>query len=117
MLPSHGRYDYSNITRRPDYSWPDGKRDYAIVVMVRDRVAPEARLLMGVSRAREGRLEGDDKVRRYRFNGWPVAILPGAFDLRAQRFWVQVKLAEAATLATEPARSDRLIGLFALAPR
>ena len=26
MLRSHGRYDYSNITRRPDYSWPDGKR-------------------------------------------------------------------------------------------
>src|SRR5262249_8407640 len=26
MLPTHGRYDYSNITRRPDYSWPDGKR-------------------------------------------------------------------------------------------
>jgi len=26
MLPTHGRYAYSNITRRPDYSWPDGKR-------------------------------------------------------------------------------------------
>ena len=25
-LPSHGRYDHSNITARPDYSWPDGKR-------------------------------------------------------------------------------------------
>ena len=25
-LPTHGRYDYSNITTRPDYSWPDGKR-------------------------------------------------------------------------------------------
>ena len=26
MLRTHGRYDYSNITKRPDYSWPDGKR-------------------------------------------------------------------------------------------
>jgi len=26
MLRNHGRYDYSNITERPDYSWPDGKR-------------------------------------------------------------------------------------------
>ena len=26
MLKSHGRYDYSAITRRPDYSWPGGKR-------------------------------------------------------------------------------------------
>jgi len=25
-LPTHGRYDYSAITDRPDYSWPDGKR-------------------------------------------------------------------------------------------
>jgi peptidoglycan/xylan/chitin deacetylase (PgdA/CDA1 family) len=25
-LPSHGRYDYSAITRRPDYDWPGGKR-------------------------------------------------------------------------------------------
>jgi allantoinase len=26
MLRTHGRYDYSNITTRPDYSWPEGKR-------------------------------------------------------------------------------------------
>src|SRR5688572_33501112 len=26
MLKSHGRYDYSAITARPDYSWPGGKR-------------------------------------------------------------------------------------------
>ena len=26
LIKSHGRYDYSAITRRPDYSWPDGKR-------------------------------------------------------------------------------------------
>jgi allantoinase len=26
MLRSHGRYDYSPILGRPDYSWPDGKR-------------------------------------------------------------------------------------------
>ncbi|MEK6591687.1 MAG: polysaccharide deacetylase family protein [Pseudomonadota bacterium] len=26
MLKSHGRYDYSAITKRPDYSWPEGKR-------------------------------------------------------------------------------------------
>jgi peptidoglycan/xylan/chitin deacetylase (PgdA/CDA1 family) len=25
-LRTHGRYDYSNITTRPDYSWPDGRR-------------------------------------------------------------------------------------------
>lgn len=26
MLKTHGRYDYSAIVQRPDYSWPDGKR-------------------------------------------------------------------------------------------
>src|SRR4029453_7019651 len=26
MLPTHGRYDYSNITKRPDYTWPGGRR-------------------------------------------------------------------------------------------
>ena len=26
MLKTHGRYDYSAITKRPDYSWPEGKR-------------------------------------------------------------------------------------------
>ena len=26
ILPGHGRYAYSAITRRPDYSWPGGKR-------------------------------------------------------------------------------------------
>ncbi len=26
MLRSHGRYAYSNITKRVDYSWPEGKR-------------------------------------------------------------------------------------------
>jgi peptidoglycan/xylan/chitin deacetylase (PgdA/CDA1 family) len=26
MLATHGRYDYSSIPSRPDYSWPDGKR-------------------------------------------------------------------------------------------
>src|SRR5207253_2134990 len=26
MLPTHGRYDYSNITKRPDYAWPGGRR-------------------------------------------------------------------------------------------
>jgi peptidoglycan/xylan/chitin deacetylase (PgdA/CDA1 family) len=26
MLSTHGRYEYSPISQRPDYSWPDGKR-------------------------------------------------------------------------------------------
>jgi len=26
MLPTHGRYEYSNITTRPDYAWPGGHR-------------------------------------------------------------------------------------------
>ena len=26
MLPTHGRYDYSNITKRSDYTWPNGAR-------------------------------------------------------------------------------------------
>ena len=25
-LPKHDRYDYVPLSRRPDYSWPDGKR-------------------------------------------------------------------------------------------
>src|SRR5437762_6959859 len=26
MLPTHGRYNYSNITTRADYAWPGGRR-------------------------------------------------------------------------------------------
>ena len=26
MLPTHGRYDYSSITARPDYDWPGNRR-------------------------------------------------------------------------------------------
>jgi allantoinase len=26
MLPTHGRYEYSSITSRPDYTWPGGRR-------------------------------------------------------------------------------------------
>ena len=26
MLATHGRYEYSNITKRPDYTWPGGRR-------------------------------------------------------------------------------------------
>ena len=26
ILPTHGRYEYSNILQRPDYSWPGGQR-------------------------------------------------------------------------------------------
>ena len=26
MLPTHGRYDYSSIATRADYSWPGGRR-------------------------------------------------------------------------------------------
>ena len=26
MLPTHGRYEYSSITSRPDYAWPGGRR-------------------------------------------------------------------------------------------
>ena len=26
MLPRHGRYEYSNMTKRPDYTWPGGHR-------------------------------------------------------------------------------------------
>ena len=25
-LRTHGRYEYSPITQRPDYSWPEGRR-------------------------------------------------------------------------------------------
>ena len=25
-LPGHGRYAYSALVKRPDYSWPEGKR-------------------------------------------------------------------------------------------
>jgi len=34
-LPGHGRYDHVNITQRPDYTWPDGKR-LAIIGVVKD---------------------------------------------------------------------------------
>ena len=26
MLPTHGRYEYSSIVSRPDYTWPGGRR-------------------------------------------------------------------------------------------
>ena len=31
MLPTHGRYDYSSITARPDYDWP-GRRRLAVYI-------------------------------------------------------------------------------------
>ena len=27
-LPSHGRYDYVPITKRPTYDWPGGANDW-----------------------------------------------------------------------------------------
>jgi allantoinase len=33
MLPSHGRFDYSPITARPDFTWPEGRR-LAVYIVV-----------------------------------------------------------------------------------
>jgi allantoinase len=33
VLPVHGRFDYSPLPNRPDYSWPDGKRLAIYVVL------------------------------------------------------------------------------------
>lgn len=97
-------------------TWPPGRRAYLIVVMTRDRIAPEARLVMGVSRAPAGPPRETTRVRRYRYDGWPVAVLPGVFDLAGAPFWVQVKLARGSGLAGVDDRDDRLIGLFAMTP-
>ena len=97
-------------------TWPAGRREYLIVVMTRDRIAPEARLVMGVSRAPAGPPRETMRVRRYRYDGWPVAVLPGVFDLAGAPFWVQVKLARGSRLAGVDDRDDRLIGLFAMTP-
>ena len=97
-------------------SWPIGRREYLIVVMARDRVAPDARLVMGVSRRPAGVPQETQRVRRYRYDGWPVAVLPGVFDLTGRPFWVQVKLARGPGLAGLDDRHGRLIGLFAMTP-
>ena len=97
-------------------TWPSGRREYLIVVMARDRVAPEARLVMGVSRDPAGAPQETQRVRRYRYDGWPVAVLPGIFDLAGAPFWVQVKLAKKSGLAEVDDREGRLIGLFAMTP-
>ena len=39
MLPTHGRFDYSPITARPDYSWPERKR---LAVYIASRLAAMA---------------------------------------------------------------------------
>ena len=57
-----------------------------------------------------------ERVRRYHYDGWPVAVLPGVFDLEGAPFWVQVKLAQDSALAEADDREDRLIGLFAMNP-
>ena len=97
-------------------TWPVGRREYLIVVMTRDRIAPEARLVMGVSREPAGPPQETRRVRRYRYDGWPVAVLPGVFDLTGAPFWVQVKLAHRSGLAEIDDRGGRLIGLFAMTP-
>jgi allantoinase len=33
VLPVHGRFDYSPLPNRPDYSWPDGKRLAVYIVL------------------------------------------------------------------------------------
>ncbi len=97
-------------------TWPPGRQAYLIVVMTRDRIAPEARLVMGVSRDPGGVPRETERVRRYRYDGWPVAVLPGIFDLAGAAFWVQVKLAQGSGLAEFDDREGRLIGLFAMTP-
>ncbi len=97
-------------------TWPSGRRAYLIVVMARDRIAPEARLVMGVSREPASAPRETDRVRRYRYDGWQVAVLPGVFDLAGSPFWVQVKLARDSGLAEVDDREGRLIGLFAMTP-
>ncbi len=101
--------------RRPA-TWPSGRQEYLIVVMTRDRIAPESRLVMGVSRHPTGLPQETERVRRYRYDGWPVAVLPGVFDLAGAPFWVQVKLAQDSALAEADDREGRLIGLFAMTP-
>jgi len=101
--------------RRPA-TWPPGRREYLIVVMTRDRIAPESRLVMGVSRRPTGVPRETKRVWRYRYDGWPVAVLPGVFDLAGAPFWVQVKLAQDSGLAEADEREGRLIGLFAMTP-
>ncbi len=101
--------------RRPA-TWPSGRQEYLIVVMTRDRIAPGARLVMGVSHRPNGLPQETERVRRYRYDGWPVAVLPGVFDLAGAPFWVQVKLAQDSALAEADDREDRLIGLFAMNP-
>lgn len=104
------------VDLRKPATWPSGRREYLIVVMTRDRIAPEARLVMGVSRKPAGVPRETKRVRRYRYDGWPVAVLPGIFDLAGTPFWVQVKLARASGLAGIDDREGRLIGLFAMTP-
>ncbi len=104
------------VDLRKPATWPAGRREYLIVVLTRDRIAPEARLVMGVSREPAGIPRETRRVRRYRYDGWPVAVLPGVFDLAGAPFWVQVKLAQSSGLAEVDDRDGRLIGLFAMTP-
>ena len=98
-------------------TWPQGRQRYLIVVMVKDRVAPEAKLVMGVSRERGGPLRETGNVRLYRFNGWPVAVMPGRFAIDGPRFWVKVELTKESLVSEKKARKSRLIGLYAMARR
>lgn len=97
-------------------TWPTGHRQYLIVVLSRHRVAPDARLVLDVSRRAAGRLAKAGRPRFYSYGGWPVAVLPGEFDLRETPLRVRVKLATDSALASAESRKSRLIGLFAMTP-
>ena len=98
-------------------TWPEGRRQYLIVVLSRHRVAPDARLVLDVSRRAAGRLAKAGRLRLYSYGGWPVAVLPAEFDLRETPLRVRVKLAENSALASAESRKSRLIGLFAMTPK
>jgi hypothetical protein len=61
MLPTHGRYDYSNITKRPDYAWPGGRR-LAVYVALHPFVTGRPYRIRRLRRALQHVLEHPDRV-------------------------------------------------------
>ncbi len=96
---------------------PRGVRDHVIFVFLKDRIAPDAKFEVLISKGRAW-TTGYKWATRYRVydDGWMVAMLPGRFDpSSASAFWVKAVYTPGSQ-APENQRGKRVIGLFSTAP-
>jgi hypothetical protein len=93
-------------------------RDYMIAVFVKDRIAPGAKLEVGISEVQDGPGSYTKETLYKAFDGgWGAAIIPGGrFSLSSSdAFWVKAVYTPGADTAKDQ-RSERVVGLFSTAP-